>query len=87
MLRANDSVKRDLLALERHLDVDHAADLQRGERAALERDEHAFGADVADRGRKLLAAQIDPGVDAALLAHGHAEGYALLLLGCHGAAV
>ena len=79
VLRANDAEEGHLLAFERHLDVDHAADLERGERAALERDEQAFGADVADDGRQLAARKHDARVDARVRPHGHAERQPLFL--------
>ncbi len=71
--RADHAVQHHRLALELHDHVDFAVDFQRADRAARERHEHAFGADVADDGRQLLAAEQQPRVEVRVAPDGDAK--------------
>jgi hypothetical protein len=78
-LRADHAVQHHRLALELHDHVDFAVDLQRTDRAARERHEHAFGADVADDRCQLLATEQQPRVEVRVAPDGNAERETLIL--------
>ena len=71
--RADHAVQHQRLAFELHDHVDFAVNFQRADRAARERHEHAFGADVADHGRQLLAAEQQPRVEVRVAPDGDAK--------------